>query len=92
MKLKTIRVTQDDIDHGKRGSFCDCPVALAVKRAFRASLSDRRIAVRHEGIFVGDLEDERFWVAEADREVQAFIAAFDDGKRVTPRTFDMAFR
>ena len=29
----TVSVTRDDIDHGRPGSFCSCPVALAMQRS-----------------------------------------------------------
>lgn len=35
-KRKRIVVTQADIDGGVRGDYCECPVARAVRRAFRA--------------------------------------------------------
>lgn len=89
---KKISVTANDIALGKRGSFCECPIARAVRRAFRAPM-DRKVAVRHEGIFVGNLDESRMWLADLPPAAKRFITLFDKGTRsVRPAVFDVTFR
>lgn len=90
MKKKRIVVTQADIDLGERKSYCDCPVARAVKRAFRVR-NGRPVSVRHEGIFVGDPTDPQMWFAITPRALDRFITRFDDGKAVAPFEMELEF-
>lgn len=91
MKRKMVIVTQADIDNGKRGSYCECPVALAVRRVFRAR-PDRPVRVRPEGIIVGDLEDDLMWIGEVPTEIDRFIERFDRGDDVLPMRVMVNFR
>ena len=84
---KTIRVTQQDIDAGVRGSFCECPVALALGRVYRA----QPITVRHEGLFVGELNDAALKIAKGPPRLSRYIARFDAGETVLPTTFTVDF-
>ena len=92
MKKKTIRVTDKDILTGVRQSWCECPVAMAVKRAFRTARTNKPVHVPHEVIAVGDLEETQSWFAETPGVVQRFITRFDAGKRVKPFSFTADFR
>lgn len=92
MKKKQITVTEEDIAYGDRRSYCNCPVARAVKRAFKVGGSGRPVFVRHEGVFVGQPDDERFWMADLPKSVDRFITRFDEGKTVRPFTIAMSFR
>lgn len=91
MALKRITVTQNDIDLGLRKSFCDCPVARAVRRAFRVK-PWRKVYVRHEGILVGEPDDERVWMSDMPDHIEKFIERFDKGKPVEPFTALIEFR
>ena len=91
MKRKRIVVTADDIRKGERKSYCDCPVARAVKRAFHVKRG-RNVTVRHEGIFVGGVTDSRLWVGVPPREVERFLERFDQGKAVRPFETTVEFR
>jgi hypothetical protein len=87
-KKKHIRVTVDDIENGVAGSFDQCPITHAVRRVWR---TQRPIAVRHEGVFVGALDEPELWIAELPRVAERFISRFDDGKKVAPLEFDLIF-
>jgi hypothetical protein len=88
---KVLKITTRDIAEGKRKSYCECPIALAARRAWRAPL-DRRLTVRHEGIFVGDFEDDVLWSAELPPELRRFMERFDKGLPVQPLTMSVTFR
>lgn len=90
--VKRIVVTQDDINNGKRKSYCECPVALAVKRAFRTNRSGKPVHVRHEAIMVGELTGDRFYVALTDSATDKFISNFDQGVPVKPFEALIEFR
>lgn len=79
-----IEVTQEDIDRGKRGNSCECPVARAVKRA----IGDGGVFVQHEHI------STRTHYFRAPREVRNFITAFDypiPGFTILPFAFDIPY-
>lgn len=78
MEKKTIQVTQDDIEHGKRECGDTCAVARAMQRAFPG----RSV---HVGATIVWFGADSF---PLPRRVQDFISDFDDGKRVQPFTFD----
>lgn len=83
--LKTfykIKVTKADIKKGKKGSVCDCPIALAIKRA--TGLKGRDVAV-------GDYQPEvDGYIFEGPCEsLTTFIEAFDGGEKVKPFSFNM---
>ncbi len=74
----TINVTQEDIDKGKQGDSCKCPVALALRRI-------------HPGARVGSLTlfiaDD--WVESTPEVARKFISEFDNGRPVGPISFDI---
>jgi len=74
-----IRVTQTDIKNGVENDLCNCPIALAVKRA--TGLSVVRICcswIKYKGNH-HDTPDAAI----------KFIEAFDVGKPVEPFTFTL---
>ena len=91
MKTKMITVTQEDIDLGERESYCKCPVARAVRRAFGAR-KNRRITVRQEAILIGGDRDERLWAALTPGSVQDFLDRFDRGLTVKPFSTTILFQ
>ena len=89
-KRKLINVTKEDIEFGERGKHCECPIARAVRRAFRTR---EPVGVRYEeGIFVGDIDSEYMWRADATPQLQRFIKRFDTGKPVEPFKAVITFR
>lgn len=95
--VKTIKVTQRDIYLGEAESVFHCPVARAVRRAFRAK-ADRIVVVHPEvgegGVYVGgaELGEKRAWTGKPSKAMVRFILAFDRGRKVTPRSFDIEFK
>lgn len=74
-----IIVTQEDIDNGIKGSECDCPVALAIKRKFSV---DRGIV---DGIDI-EINGVTYYTPE---RVYYWIERFDAGLPVQPITFEL---
>lgn len=91
MKRKTIHVTEKDIENGERGSYCNCPIALAVKRAFRRNSLDENVTVRHEFAMVGDSHDDLCWIAMLPKSCDRFVDRFDAGKTVKPFEITLSF-
>ena len=89
MRHKKICITAADITDGERRSYDACPIARAVRRAWRARFS---VVVRHEVIAVGGLEDSRLWIAIPSRRLSQFMKRFDDGKTVKPMEESVEFR
>lgn len=79
MKIITVRVTQDDIDRGVRGSTTDCPVARALCRA----VPNAFIRVWKDVAFV------RIHRVEIPPKVRRFIHDFDDYRAVKPFSFEI---
>ncbi len=93
MKKKTLRVTNEDITLGHRSSFCECPIARAVKRAFQVKRTGRKVTVRADMIIVGELHDTTpVWVGHLSPKMQKFITSFDTGKPVAAFTTTLNFR
>ena len=74
-----IDVTQEDIDRGVKGACTQCPVALALARAF----PDVYVDVATTQLLVGDE------FIRAPSVVSIFIEDFDDGEPVQPFSFDL---
>ena len=89
MRHKKICITAADITDGERRSYDACPIARAVRRAWRARFS---VVVRQEVIAVGGLEDSRLWIAIPSRRLSQFMKRFDDGKTVKPMEESVEFR
>ncbi len=72
-----VKVTQEDIDHGKRKNDQECPIALALDRR----CPEYEVFVGYE--FIKSEEKQYFTTTRALR----FILRFDDGLEVKPSTF-----
>ena len=77
-----IEVTQEDIQKGKKGNSCACPVWHAGNRA---GLIDFEVWNRSV-VFVHNGQDARCLLPES---VQTFIKKFDCGQPVEPISFDL---
>ena len=78
-----IEVTQEDIDGGYKGWACECPIALALNRAFNTIGSCATLAglyVTYKGI------KKRFPVGI---EICNFIREYDSNKPVKPFSFEL---
>lgn len=83
--MTTINVTQEDIERGKRESACECPIALALERAFNA-----KSWVDDEGFFFQRCPKEKLSPDyPIPQSAIAFIAAFDAGEKVEPFEFEV---
>lgn len=81
----TINVTQDDIDHGVRGSSEFCPIARAIKREFPVWTY---CSVGNSYLSIARSDDERGWRLPA--EAQRFILDFDTNfHKVHPFSFEL---
>jgi hypothetical protein len=79
-----IKVTEDHIKNGRRGSACECPVALAIKEATGCQdvrVGTSRLTIKNLG---DDCHD--FLLPE---KVFNFIWGFDHGKKVAPFEFEI---
>lgn len=72
-----IKVTQDDIDTGERGISSHCPVALAVRRAFKLQLHDD-ISVTGCKVYVKGVS------YFGPRSLGRFVCNFDLDRNVKP--------
>jgi len=75
-----ITVTNNDINRGYRHSCSNCPVALAMRRAFNRSILVAGIYWE----FSGETEHHAMPLT-----VREWIRAFDDGGLVEPFEFDV---
>jgi hypothetical protein len=80
-----IQVTQQDIDRGKRGDDCWCPVALAINR-----WSGRNSSVDVDTVVIGiDTADGKPDEFLTPPKIAEFIRRFDNGEPVEPFEFDL---
>lgn len=91
-----INVTEEDIEKGSAGSCSECPIALAVKRAFHSGNgAAHQVAVENGEIsvylFHTCILTHRLH-AESTPEIDNFISDFDDYKPVQPFSFDVKFQ
>ena len=77
--MRTIKVTQKDIDTGSPDDCELCPIAIAAKRV----ITDAHIQVSSIVLYVND--DRRTLPPEA----QKFVRDFDNGKPVSPMEFEI---
>jgi hypothetical protein len=90
-----IRITQEDIAAGRRGSCAECPLALAAHRAFTEAYADliaeysatlviwattRTLTIW----FMRGENEEPITISEWLHDGRDFIAEFDNGRPVTP--------
>lgn len=82
-----IRVTQDDIKQGTKGSCTGCPIALAIGRILNPNYY---VTVGRSSIMLYAVI--RFfceWRMEPPKEVSDFIVAFDKRQVVEPFEFEV---
>ena len=80
-----IHVTQDNIDHGLRGSSTQDPVALALRDAGFIRPLVGLGQIRVDGCDGGFMRQ----YAPTPYAVVDFIALFDQGERVSPMSFEV---
>lgn len=73
-----IHVTQEDIDHGRKGSCVNCPIARAAYRALRGWVEVHQFELNHMGKLY-----------ELPPLAIEFILDFDSDCRVEPFTFTL---
>lgn len=83
MTKVVVEMTQRDIDNGKPGDPCNCPVARALKRAFQ----DRRVSAGEGYLWVGPSARRITW--RTPGTVRHFISQFDEGQKVEPLNFTL---
>ncbi len=67
-----IELTQDDIDFGIKGSYTECPIALALKRHYNTvRVENFEVTIDGTVLLMGD-------------NLQIFTVDFDGGKSVNP--------
>jgi hypothetical protein len=74
-----MKITQEDIDNGIRGSIYFCPVANAFVRE-----TGKAVEVTESGIW-----DENKMIVRNPIELQKFIEDFDSAKVVKPQEFNV---
>ena len=79
----TINVTEEDIQAGIVFDPCNCPVARALRRAFR-----RKIVSAGEGLLTIGKRGKISWYTPS--AVRAFISDFDAGSTVKPFKFELS--
>lgn len=79
-----IHVTQEDIDKGLKGIACNCPIALAIKRALKADISINQTMI----CINGKIEN-----IDIPESVSTFIELFDSllPKQVEPFSFELDY-
>lgn len=80
--MTTIHITQDNIDHGLRGSSTQDPVALALRDAgfIRPFVGIYEIRLKSDRRVGGHI------TVPLPLAIQDFIAMFDQGEKVEPLT------
>ena len=101
-----VEVTKDDIRKGVRKDGCNCPIALALRRAIVSDLENDGWEVDIENILVEvDYDDIRFWqLYESDDEfglspvddenwhgMKNFMENFDLGNKVKPFNVELEY-
>lgn len=87
-KIK-IAVTEEDIASGERGNACECPIAIAIKRATECS----RVYVSYDWPrFISIASSEKggkVYDYKLDAESLNFMSSFDNGSQVSPFSFEL---
>ncbi len=83
-----IRVTQDDIDNGVRGTSAYCPIARAIKREVTADA--HWIIAGYTGLWFG-LYERGGYRATTPPIASAFMSKFDKHEAVEPIEFEVEF-
>lgn len=75
--MPTFRVTQEDIENGKAGDECRCPVALCLRRHFESvEVCDDTLSIDGQKYLSPD-------------KVCSFVGKFDAQKAVEPFEFEL---
>lgn len=83
--MKTIQVTQEDINTGMQDVCQHCPIALAIKRALKAEL----VSVYNFSIHVFISNSEMSYKYRVTDAIYSFIERFDEGVKVEPFSFNL---
>lgn len=84
----TIKVTQEDIDKGKRANCFACPIALASMRAFGLPLDAGHVEAY--GLFIGSFVNGGEYIRyHTPIETIRFMNDFDQGLLVSPFEFEL---
>ena len=100
-----VEVTKDDIRKGVRKDSCNCPIALALRRAVISHLEDSTGEIIDNIAVEVDARDIRFWnLYESDDEynlfpvddedwceIKDFIENFDLGNDVEPFNVELKY-
>lgn len=79
-----VEVTQEDIASGKRYNSCQCPIAMATKRAVGPGID------AYVGLGFADLwKASKLVKIRLPESANKFVDAFDSGKPVEPATFPL---
>ena len=82
-----IRVTEQDIENGQKGSCRKCPVALALRKHYPDN--DLLVGAHDVDIYLDGVafSSNNLVTYKFPSEVTQFIGDFDDGKPVSPIEF-----
>lgn len=80
-----IQVTAKDIQEGRPGKVCACPIAIAGSRAYGCTMEvGNTLMGPHEELHC------RNW-GLLPKEAREFVTAFDNGRSVQPFEFEIEF-
>jgi hypothetical protein len=85
--FKRITVSQRSIREGTPDDCSTCPVALALKKAFKGRVND----VNVDDKFICLDIDGDYVVVKSPRSVTRFVKAFDEGRNVRSFSFNLKF-
>ena len=100
-----VEVTKDDIRQGTRKDACSCPIAIALRRAFKTDIEDStgieaddiEIEVDYDEIrcWNHDVQDDEYNLFPVDDEdwygIKNFIENFDLGNDVKPFNVELKY-
>lgn len=94
--MRTINITQEDIDLGEQNNSNDCAIALAVKRELSlAEQVDKTVAAREHYLYVPSSRNTYFIIDgnkyHLPKKAKAFVTKFDND-RATAKPFSFALR
>jgi len=87
-RTMTIRITNKDIQNGKRRDVNQCPIALAVNRHMKQR-GYKPFIVTFIHMF-DNVEDQGTW-ARLPEKAQCFVSRFDNGRPIGPFTLKVTF-
>ncbi len=100
-----VEVTKDDIRQGTRKDPCNCPIAIALRRAIKSEIEDSTGIEPDDMAVEVDFDDIRYWnhdisgdefnlfpVDEEDwYEIKNFMENFDLGNDVEPFNVELEY-